>query len=45
MVECEATAKLVNMGQEAVKPQIEIEKFIKHVGHKTSAEEGSNNEE
>lgn len=45
MVECEATAKLENIGQEAVKPQTEIEKFIKHIGHKTSAEEGSNNEE
>lgn len=44
MVECEATAKLKNIGQEAVKAQTEIEKFIKHIGYKTSAEEGSNEE-
>lgn len=45
MVECEATAKLKNIGQGAVKPQTEIEKFKKHIGHKKAAEKGSNNEE
>lgn len=39
-----APAKIENLNQEAVKPQTEIEKFIKYNRHKTSAAEGSKNE-
>ena len=41
----EAPAQLENLNPEDVKAQTEIEKFIKHNKHKTSADEGSNNEE
>lgn len=40
MADCEAPAELQNLNQEAMKPQTEVEKFINHNRHKTSAEEG-----